>query len=240
MNKIIQLGNLREDLENFSNPQTGRIYSVDGIAPTLNTCQGGDRQPKVLVNMDEMIIDDTYGYEKSNRYYDDYSPALRSERHGLKTVTYNEAAGRNKSMNDKPNTAGYRIRKLTPRECWRLMGFSDEAFNKAKWYSKEECEKLLQKYPKHKGKRQFTEEQRIERMSDTQLYKQAGNSIVTDVLYYIFKELYAAMPYLFEDLRVSSYFSGIGAFEIALNKLFDDINSENFQTPQVNRPTVVD
>lgn len=40
MNKIIQLGNLREDLENFSNPQTGRIYSVDGIAPTLNTCQG--------------------------------------------------------------------------------------------------------------------------------------------------------------------------------------------------------
>lgn len=190
--------------------------------------------------MDEMIIDDTYGYEKSNRYYDDYSPALRSERHGLKTVTYNEAAGRNESMNDKPNTVGYRIRKLTPRECWRLMGFSDEAFEKAKWYSKEECEKLLQKYPKHKGKRQFTEEQRIERMSDTQLYKQAGNSIVTDVLYYIFKELYAAMPYLFEDLRVSSYFSGIGAFEIALNKLFDDINSENFQTPQVNRPTVVD
>lgn len=40
MNKIIQLGNLREDSENFNNPQTGRIYSVDGIAPTLNTCQG--------------------------------------------------------------------------------------------------------------------------------------------------------------------------------------------------------
>lgn len=66
------------------------------------------------------------------------------------------------------------------------------------------------------------------RVSSSQLYKQAGNSIVTDVLYYIFKELYNAMPYLFEDLKVSSYFSGIGAFEIALNKLFDDINSENF------------
>ena len=37
INKIIQLSNLREDLENFSNPQTGRIYSVDGIAPTINT-----------------------------------------------------------------------------------------------------------------------------------------------------------------------------------------------------------
>lgn len=66
-NKIIQLGNIRKDSKNFTNPQTGRIYSVDGIAPTLNTCQGGDRQPKVLVNM-KNIIDDTYGYEKSNRY----------------------------------------------------------------------------------------------------------------------------------------------------------------------------
>ena len=41
MNKIIQLGNLRKDTKNFTNPQTGRIYSAEGIAPTLNTCQGG-------------------------------------------------------------------------------------------------------------------------------------------------------------------------------------------------------
>lgn len=40
MNKIIQLGNLREDTENFKNSQTGRVYSIDGICPTLNTCQG--------------------------------------------------------------------------------------------------------------------------------------------------------------------------------------------------------
>lgn len=55
---------------------------------------------------------------------------------------------------------GFRIRKLTPRECWRLMGFSDEDFIKA--------EKVN---------------------SNTQLYKQAGNSIVVDVLMAIFKEL---------------------------------------------------
>lgn len=92
----------------------------------------------------------------------------------------------------------YRIRKLTPKECWRLMGFSDEQFEKAKEAG----------------------------ISNSQLYKQAGNSIVTDVLYYIFKELYVAMPYLFEDLRVSSYFSGIGAFETALDRLYlDDINA---------------
>lgn len=55
---------------------------------------------------------------------------------------------------------GYRIRKLTPKECWRLMGFKDEQFEKA--------EKVC---------------------SNTQLYKQAGNSIVVDVMENIFKEL---------------------------------------------------
>lgn len=92
----------------------------------------------------------------------------------------------------------YRIRKLTPKECWRLMGFSDEDFQKAKDAG----------------------------VSSSQLYKQAGNSIVTNVLYYIFKELYEAMPYLFEDLKVGSYFSGIGAFETALDRLFSDIPDE--------------
>ena len=43
MNKIIQLGNLRKDTKNFVNPQTGRIYSAEGIEPMLNTCQGGEK-----------------------------------------------------------------------------------------------------------------------------------------------------------------------------------------------------
>lgn len=72
---------------------------------------------------------------------------------------------------------------------------------------------------------------RNERMSDTQLYKQAGNSICVGVLYYIFKELYEAMPYLFDDLKVSSYFSGIGAFESALDRLYADINSGSIAAP---------
>lgn len=55
---------------------------------------------------------------------------------------------------------GLRIRKLTPKECWRLMGFDDSDFEKA--------EKVN---------------------SNTQLYKQAGNSIVVDVLETILKEL---------------------------------------------------
>lgn len=53
--------------------------------------------------------------------------------------------------------------------------------------------------------------------SGSQLYKQAGNSIVVDVLCAIMGELYQAMPYLFEDMVVGSFFSGIGAFEKALS-----------------------
>lgn len=59
-------------------------------------------------------------------------------------------------------TTNYRIRKLTPKECWRLMGFRDECIDR--------CIEI--------------------RISDSQLYKQAGNSIVVNVLYYIFKELF--------------------------------------------------
>lgn len=55
---------------------------------------------------------------------------------------------------------GYRIRKLTPLECWRLMGFTDEDFKKAQQVN-----------------------------SNSQLYKQAGNSIVKQVLMAIFRQM---------------------------------------------------
>lgn len=97
-----------------------------------------------------------------------------------------------------------RIRKLTPKECFRLMGFSDSAYDAAS--------KVV---------------------SNSQLYKQSGNSIVVDVLYYILIELYKAMPYLFDDLKLSSFFSGIGAFEVALDRLYESINTGNFTKPQV-------
>lgn len=61
--------------------------------------------------------------------------------------------------------------------------------------------------------------------SSSQLYKQAGNSIVVEVLQHIMENLYDAMPYLFEDMTVGSFFSGIGAFEKALTRL-DDCHSD--------------
>lgn len=88
------------------------------------------------------IIDDMYK-NREPREYTEYSPAIRSERYGLKVE---------KQLN---------IRKLTPKECWRLMGFSDDSFEKAAKVN-----------------------------SNAQLYKQAGNSICVDVLKQIFKELF--------------------------------------------------
>lgn len=115
------------------NEQVRRVYSDEGLSLTLNTMAGGNRQPK--------IIEDFY-INRNARAYDD-CPTLRSERNGLKVI------------------AEYRIRKLTPKECWRLMGFTDEDFQMAVDAG----------------------------VSNSQLYKQAGNSIVVDVLCNIFKNL---------------------------------------------------
>lgn len=63
-------------------------------------------------------------------------------------------------IGEKDDMEQLRIRKITPKEAWRLMGFDDEDFEKAAKVN-----------------------------SDTQLCKQAGNSIVVNVLEAIFKEL---------------------------------------------------
>src|SRR5699024_1681787 len=44
-NSVKQIGNISNSNSSWSNPQTGRIYSPDGISPTLNTCGGGQREP---------------------------------------------------------------------------------------------------------------------------------------------------------------------------------------------------
>lgn len=85
-----------------------------------------------------------------------------------------------------------RIRKLTPKECFRLMGFDDEDFLAAKVGDREAAIELLEKYPNHQGKKIMSEAERISKMSNTQLYKQAGNSIVVDVPFYIFQSLIQA------------------------------------------------
>lgn len=94
--------------EREPNPQAGRVYNENYIAPTLDMCNGGNRMPKILEKV--------------------------------------------------------RIRKLTPKECWRLMGFNDADIDK--------CIEI--------------------EVKDTHLYKQAGNSIITNCVELIAEHLYKA------------------------------------------------
>lgn len=142
--------------------------------------------------------------------YDDFNRRVKSDQTCVGTVMpdFKKDALGNETKLIETKCQSFRVRKLTPKECWRLMGFSDEDFCKAKASMNQNL---------YGGKDR----------SDSQLYKQAGNSIVVDVLCAIMKELYVAMPYLFDDMVVGSFFSGIGAFEKALST-FDiaDISSE--------------
>ena len=96
----------------------------------------------------ELIDDTNLGFNPTPKIYTEYAPTLRAGRYGLKVKECDE-------MNN------LKIRKLTPKECWRLMGFDDEDFYKAEAVN-----------------------------SNTQLYKQAGNSIVVDVIEKIYEKLF--------------------------------------------------
>ena len=61
-------------------------------------------------------------------------------------------------------------------------------------------------------------------VSDSQIYKQSGNSIITDVIYAVFKELIKAMPYLFTDMKLLHLFSGIGSVEKGIGRVIDEAN----------------
>lgn len=181
----------------------GNVFSEDGLAPTLTTNKGEGNK----------ILQIPRGFNKGGLH--DICPTLSSHSWECNNFVKEQI----------------RIRKLSPKECFRLMGFSDKDYYAAKTGSRQIAQDILEKYP-HQGKRQMDEAERISRMSNSQLYKQSGNSIVVDVLYYILIELYKTMPYLFDDLKLSSFFSGIGAFETALDRLYKSINTGNFIKPQ--------
>lgn len=193
--KCVQVGQLY-GTNKEPNPQAGRVYDPNYISPTMDTCSGGNRMPKVVIKQATKkgyaecevggVADLSYPDSKTRR------GKVQEDGKICPTLTATET-GVCRIESD------IKIRKLTPKECWRLMGFDDKSFEAAEQVN-----------------------------SNSQLYKQAGNSIVVDVLYYIFVELYKAMPYLFDDLKLSSFFSGIGAFEIALNRLYQGIQSGNF------------
>lgn len=193
--EVKQIGNMDADRENFENPQCGRVYDSSGLSPTINTCRGGQREVKIIVQTKPLGNLNGHkagsGYAGSVYDTDGLSPTINTMGGGNREPMTVAMRGRNPD-NPPDHTAGspteqrlepnregvcnvltgvqkdnmvfekreYSIRKLTPLECWRLMGFSDEDFHKAEAVN-----------------------------SNSQLYKQAGNSIVKDVLMAVFRQL---------------------------------------------------
>lgn len=133
-----------------STEMANRIYSSGASSPTLIAHGGGGRDIKV-------VADDTgISYERNARLYsqDGKSPALDLlGRHGAKSL----------KITDREEGGNLEVNILTPRECWRLMGFPEWAYMRAARVS-----------------------------SETQLYNQAGNSIVVEVLEAIFRAMFPA------------------------------------------------
>ncbi|EAE7044718.1 DNA (cytosine-5-)-methyltransferase [Listeria monocytogenes] len=164
--KIAIVGNVNPSKRGMN----GEVYSSEGLAPTLTTNKGEGQ--KVA------IIQKSRGFNQGGKH--DIAPTLSSSSWqennllqigGLylndssrffRGVLPNLSRTLKSSSNDAGVTDGIRIRKLTPRECWRLQGFPDWAFDRA-----------------------------AEVNSNSQLYKQSGNSVTENVIWEIatkFKE----------------------------------------------------
>lgn len=202
-------GLIKEDLNQVGyiekNQQGNRVYDTEGVGATISSSTGGlggkgvslvhdDIDCKVVINADKSIINDN---ERQRRIYDTkhISPTVLSRSDSAKileepkgvleevraTLTPDRVnkrqEGRRFKENDEPaftvNTQDrhgvtigeypkYRIRKLTPLECWRLQAFEDEDFYRVQ----------------NSG------------ISNSQLYKMAGNSITVTVLEEIFKKMF--------------------------------------------------
>ncbi len=194
-----------------SKTRRGRVQDNGNTCPTITATETGIcRIENSLENTTNKLTHAEWKQKMYEKFIEDANGEIsgvitnQSQSFGYRPPMKGYSKTLRANANDTGIVDGIRIRKLTPRETFRLMGFSDENFDAAQRAG----------------------------ISNSQLYKQAGNSIVVDVLYYIYVELYKVMPYLFDNLKLSSFFSGIGAFEIALDRLYKGINSGNFINPQ--------
>lgn len=185
---VRQVGNIVKET-GFRNPQRGRIYSANGLSPTLNTAQGGGLEPKVLIERPLKGLTKNGWHFEQNVFSKNsiaatlkaaggsgnipkiaYRPCLTPDR-----INKRQNGRRFKNCEDPAFTLTSQdrhgvliesdrtlaIRKLTPKECWRLQGFTDEQFEKAEKAG----------------------------ISNSQLYKQAGNAVTVDVVEQIGKRL---------------------------------------------------
>ena len=165
---VVQIGNIYPDTDNFKNRTSGRVYSAEGLSPTLRTVTGGHNEPKVVEDWQTVVGNKQLNSFRSS--VEGTSPCI--------TCATSGGGGMTPMLTDAPlETAKtkefleqvrghepmrYRIRKLTPRECFRLMDVDDADIDKIQAAG----------------------------ISNSQQYKLAGNSIVVNVLYHLFRKMF--------------------------------------------------
>jgi DNA (cytosine-5)-methyltransferase 1 len=181
---INQIG--RQPSANRDNPNAGRVYAARGISPALNTMEGGGREPHVAIPVSvskkaEVCVpvltpDRTEKRQNGRRFKENGDEAFTltaQDRHGVAVGVEVEGSEDHPGMYvELPDgcivyAVWYEkyecyiaIRKLTPRETWRLQGWDDDYFDKAEFVN-----------------------------SDSQLYKQAGNGVTVNVVQAIAERL---------------------------------------------------
>lgn len=160
-----------------------RVYSTDHLSPTIHTCGGGNLEPKIAECIGGIGEKNSNGgtqyYQQDRIYSGDIAlahpanlpsgsyyytePTALDEQNGY--VRHDGLVGTltTDGSSHKHNNRiieGYKIRKLTPKECFRLMGVKDEDFERV-----------------------------AKNQSNSSLYHLAGDSIITNCLMAIFKEM---------------------------------------------------
>lgn len=250
------------------------VFGTDGISPTLKTMQGGNLQPKIVVNINPsgngmngnvydserlaptlttnkgegpkiaipvLTPDRAEKRQNGRRFKEDGEPMFTltaQDKHGvaiiqkprgfnkggeheiaptlsanswhennlLKTggVYTNASESHNRGVlpgisrtlkahnQDAGVFDGIRVRRLTPRECWRLQGFPDWAFDKAAFGNiipSNYKSKLIQRSMSKDEWKDYQRLTRHQQTSNSQLYKQAGNSVTVNVIAEIARRL---------------------------------------------------
>ena len=206
-NRVIGINNPKKTREEFKYESINRFYDSAGLSPTLDTMGGGNREPKVAIPV--LTPDRLEKRQNGRRFKEDGEPSFTltaQDKHGvmveteiketselkfvggvkekdwvgngkklsrnypqgeriydsegIATALTSKGVGGSGGQTGLYKTNGMRIRKLTPKECFRLQGFPDEYFERA-----------------------------VEVNSNSQLYKQAGNSVTVPVIYEIGRRL---------------------------------------------------
>lgn len=153
--------------EKEPNPQAGRVYDSTKLSPTIDSCGGGNRMPKIV---EEKVSHSEWKQGMYERFIEDSDGEVcgvitdQSQNFGYRPPMRGFSKCLRVRANDTGVVENFRIRKLTPRECFKLMGLTFDDCDKAKEIG----------------------------VADSSLYKQAGNGIITNCCELLAEHLYKA------------------------------------------------